>query len=187
MMDILDFTKQVVETYVEKGEIISPLKDLPKEFLTRRAGVFVTIMKDKELRGCIGTYLPNKKNIAEEIISSAIAAASEDYRFGPIKKEELPSLSYSVYILGEPELVEDKKELNPKKFGIIVKTVPLSSPTGIDVLFSGHLRLKSGLLLPDLEGVDTVEEQISIACQKGGNNPLKEKIIIYKFTVEKYQ
>jgi AmmeMemoRadiSam system protein A len=186
-MDILEFTKQVVESYVKKGEIISPPQDLPKEFLTRKSGVFVTIMKDGELRGCIGTYQPTKKNIAEEVVSSAIAAAVEDYRFGPIKKEELPNLSYEVYVLNEPELVEDIKELDPKKFGVIVKAMPIKSPTGIDVLFSGHMRIKSGLLLPDLEGIDTVKKQISITCQKAGINPLKEEIIIYKFTVEKYQ
>jgi AMMECR1 domain-containing protein len=87
--------------------------------------------------------------------------------------------------LNEPELVKDIKELNPKKYGVIVKTFPIS-PSG-DVVFNGRFVAKSGLLLPDLEGVDTVEQQISIACQKGGIDPLKEKILIYKFTVEKYQ
>lgn len=186
-MDVLEFTKKVVESYIETGKIISPDKGLPEEFLKRKAGVFVTIMKDEKLRGCIGTYAPTKKNIAEEIISSAIAAATQDYRFGEIKKEELPRLSYEVYVLNEPELVKDIKELDPKKFGIVVKATPLTTPTGIDVLLSGPVRLKSGLLLPDLEGIDTVEEQISIACQKAGINPLKEQIIIYKFTAKKYQ
>lgn len=186
-MSIVEFAKQVVESYIKEGKIISPPNDLPKEFYERKAGVFVTIMKDNELRGCIGTSLPTKKNIAEEIVSNAIAAAVEDYRFEPIKEKELSHLSYTVYILGEPELVEDINTLDPKKFGIIVKTMPITSPTGIDVLFDGHFRLKSGLLLPDLEGIDTVKEQISITCQKAGINPLKEKIIIYKFTAEKYQ
>lgn len=186
-MNILEFTKNVVESYVKTGKIVSPDKDLNEEFLNRKAGVFVTILKDGNLRGCIGTYSPTKKNIVEEIISSAVAAASEDYRFGPIKKEELSNLSYEVYILDEPELVKDIKELDPKKFGILVKAVPLSFPTGIDVAFSGHLRLKSGLLLPDLDGIDTVDEQISIACQKAGINPLKEKITIYKFSAKKHK
>ncbi|TFG35591.1 MAG: AmmeMemoRadiSam system protein A [Parcubacteria group bacterium] len=186
-MDILEFTKKVVESYIKTGKIISPEKDLNGEFLNRKAGVFVTILKDENLRGCIGTHSPTKKNIAEEIISSAVAAASEDYRFGPIKEEELPRLSYEVYILDEPEPIKDIKELDPKKFGIVVKAIPLSFPTGIDVAFSGHLRLKSGLLLPDLDGIDTVEQQISIACQKAGINPLKEKITIYKFSAKKYK
>ena len=146
---------------------------MPKEFLERKAGTFVTIEKNGNLRGCIGTYLPTRRHIAEEIIYNSIAAATEDYRFGSIQKEELSYLSYTIYILSEPELVKDIKELNPKKYGIIVKTTD-DYP-------------KTGLLLPDLKGVNTIEQQISIACQKGEIDPLKEKISIYKFTVEKYQ
>jgi AMMECR1 domain-containing protein len=126
--------------------------------------------------------LPTKENIAEEIISNAIAAAVEDYRFGPVQKEELSELSYTIYILNKPEMVKNIQDLakfseekfrqaglNPKKYGIIVK--------------SGQ---KSGLLLPDLEGIDTVGQQVSIACQKAGIDQTREEITIYKFTVEKY-
>jgi len=187
MNPLVLLAKKAVENYIKDGKIISPSEDLPTEFLNRRAGTFVTIEKEGQLRGCIGTYLPLRKNIAEEIIHNTIAAATEDYRFGPIQKEELPHLSYKVYILSEPELIKDAKELDPKKFGIIVKTIPIASSTGIDVLFNGHFVPKTGLLLPDLRGVDTIEQQISIACQKGGINPVKEKILIYKFTVEKYE
>ena len=192
--------KQTIENYIKEGKIISLPDNLPEEFLKRRAGTFVSIFKtpestrigtrinaNKELRGCIGTYLPTRANIAEEIIYNAIAAATEDYRFGPVQKEELPYLSYTVYILSEPELIENIKELNPKKFGIIVKTIPITSPNGTDVVFNGHLPYKSGLLLPDLADVDTVEKQISLACQKGGIDPKKEKILIYKFRVEKHE
>jgi len=186
--------KQAIENYIKEGKIISPPKDLPEEFFKKKAGTFVTIEKQSTinnkqltLRGCIGTYLPTKENIGKEIISNAIAAATEDYRFGPIREEELPHLSYTVYILGEPELVKAIKELDPKKYGIIVKTIPIKGPTGIDVVFNGHFVAKTGLLLPDLEEVDTIEKQISIACQKGGIDPVREKILIYRFTVEKYQ
>ncbi|PIP24394.1 MAG: AMMECR1 domain-containing protein [Candidatus Nealsonbacteria bacterium CG02_land_8_20_14_3_00_37_10] len=178
--------KLAVENYVKEGKIITPTEDLPKEFFERRAGTFVTIKNKDKLRGCIGTYLPTKINIAQEIIHNAVAAATEDYRFGPIKKEEIPYLSYTVYILSYLEQIKDLKELNPKKFGIIIKTAPISSPNGTDVVFNGHMPIKSGLLLPDLEGVDTVEKQISIACQKGGIDPTREKIIIYRFTTEKH-
>jgi len=185
-MDLLvSLAKLAIETFIKEGKIISPPKDLPKEFFEKRAGTFVTIEKNGNLRGCIGTYLPIRKNIAEEVISNVIAAATEDYRFGPVKKEELPSLSYTVYILNEPELVKDLKELDPKKYGIIVKTVPIS-PSG-DVVFNGHFVAKTGLLLPDLKGIDTIEKQITIACQKGGIDPQREKILIYRFTVQKYQ
>lgn len=169
----LKLAKEAVERYIKKGEIISPFNNLPKEALTKKSGAFVTIMENGNLRGCIGTYLPTKNNIAEEIIYNAVAAATEDYRFGPIQSQELSSLSYSVYILSEPELVKDLKELDPKKYGIIVKT--------------GHFTSKTGLLLPDLEGVDTIEQQISITCQKGGIDPLRGNILIYKFTAEKFQ
>ncbi len=192
-------TKQAVENYIKEGKVISPPEDLPKEFFERKAGVFVTIEKKEDLRGlppsepkvllrgCIGTYLPLRKNIAEETIHNAIAAATEDYRFGSIQEEELPYLSYTVYILNTPKPVKNIKELDPKKYGIIVKTAPIISPSGTDVVFNGHLPLKSGLLLPNLEGVNTVGQQISIACKKSGIDLIREKIIIYKFTVEKYE
>ena len=178
--------KQAVETYIKEGKIIEPPAGLPEKLLAKKSGTFVTIEKNGELRGCIGTYLPTKKNIAEEIIYNAIAAATEDYRFSPVQEEELPELSYTVYVLSKPELVEDIKELNPKKYGILVKSQSFSA--GSDVIFnpSPSVHYKSGLLLPDLSGIDTPDKQISIACQKAGINPEKEKIMIYKFTVEKY-
>lgn len=155
---------------MRENKIVKPPENLPEEFLNKKSGVFVTIEKQGKLRGCIGTYLPARENVAKEIISNAIGASTEDYRFGLINKEELPYLSYTVYILSEPELVKDIKELDPKKYGIIIK--------------SG---LKSGLLLPDLGGVDTIEKQVSITCQKGRINPEIENIIIYKFTAEKHE
>jgi AmmeMemoRadiSam system protein A len=170
MHPLVFLAKSAIENYIKEGKIIEPPENLPKEFLEKKAGTFVTIEKNGELRGCIGTYLPTRENIAKEVIYNAIAAATEDWRFGPVEKEELPYLSYTVYILSEPKLVKDLKELDPKKYGIIVK--------------SGF---KSGLLLPDLEGVDTVEKQIFIACQKAGINPFEEKISIFKFTVQKFK
>jgi len=185
-MTLVQLARKAIEVYLEKGEIISPSNTLPKEFLEKKAGTFVTIMKNGKLRGCIGTYLPLRQNIAKEVISNAIAAATEDYRFGPIRKEELSYFSYTVYVLNEPELVKDISELNPKEYGIIVKTIPITNPNSTDVVFNGHSPYKSGLLLPDLKDIDTSEKQISIACQKGGIDPQKEKILIYKFTVKKY-
>jgi len=208
-MNLAELAKKAVELYIAERKVISSDQDLPKEFFEKKSGVFVSIFRsprrtdaeftphqilvggkrgtdaEKQLRGCIGTYLSTKENIVKEIIDNAIAAATEDYRFGPIQKEELPYFSYTVYILSTPELVKDIKELDPKKYGIIVKTLPISYP-GTDVMFDGHTPPKSGLLLPDLEGVDTVEQQISIACQKGGINPEVENFFIYKFTVKKH-
>ena len=186
MSPYIRLAKKAVEAYIKKGEIIKVPPDLPNEMIDKKAGTFVTIEENGNLRGCIGTFLPTQDNIAKEIIHNAIAAATEDYRFGSIKKEELSSLSYTVYILSTPELVKDIEELDPKIYGIIIKTSPISPQGGTDVVFNGHSVPKSALLLPDLEGIDTVEKQILIACQKGEIDPLKEKIIIYKFKVEKY-
>lgn len=169
MHPLVSLAKEAVEAYIQEGKIILVPKKFPQEFLNQKAGVFVTIEKKGELRGCIGTYLPTKENIVKEVISNAITAATQDDRFGPVQKEELPDLSYTVYILSEPQPVKNFQELDPKKYGIIVK--------------SG---VKSGLLLPDLEGVDTIEEQFFIACQKAGINPAREPVAIYKFTAKKY-
>jgi len=178
--------KEAVENYIEKEEIIPSPQNLPEEILKKKSGVFVTVEKEGELRGCIGTYLPTRINIAEETIHNAVAAASEDYRFGQIKKEELPLLSYTVSILSYPEEVNGLKELDPKKFGIIVKTAPFAYPNE-DVVFDGHAPFKSGLLLPDLPGVDSAEKQFLIACDKGQIDPEREKVFIYRFTVEKHE
>lgn len=175
MKTLPQIAKEAVETFIEKGKVIKVPEKIEEKFKREKAGVFVTIekinpkTKQKELRGCIGTYLPTKENIAKEVISNAISAATKDFRFEPIEKKELPSLCYTVYILSRPEKILSPTELNPKKYGIIVK--------------SGF---KTGLLLPDLEGIETINEQIFYACQKAGINPEGEPIEIYRFKVEKY-
>lgn len=186
MHQLVLLAKSAVETFIKQGKTISSPPDLPREFFERKSGTFVTIEKGNSLRGCIGTYLPTRINIAEEIIHNAIAAATEDFRFSPISEEELSSLSYTVYILSYPEPVKDIRELDPEKFGIIVRTGALAFPNEENVVSNDVIPHKIGLLLPDLEGVDTTEQQVSIACMKGGIDPIKEKIVIYKFTVEKY-
>lgn len=167
----ISLAQEAVEKFIKNGEIIKIPDNLPAEFLNRRAGVFVTIYNNKELRGCIGTYLPTRKNIAEEIIYNAISAGMEDFRFEPIIAEELPKLQYEVSILSEPEEVKDKSVLDAKKFGVIIRA-------NDD---------RSGLLLPDLEGVDNADQQIAIACQKGGIDPKFDKYKLFRFTVEKYK
>jgi AmmeMemoRadiSam system protein A len=167
---ILKLAKKTIENFINSGKIIQPPKPLPKE-LSKKAGVFVSIhLKTGELRGCIGTFLPTQKNLAQEIIQNAVAASSQDPRFSPITKEELNNLEISVDVLSTPIQIKDIKELDAKKFGVIVK-----SSDG-----------KTGLLLPDLEGVKTVSQQIQIASQKAGISP-DEKIIIYKFSVQRFK
>ena len=158
------------ETFVRTKKTITPPPDCPSSFLSQRSGVFVTIEKNHQLRGCIGTYLPTKDNIAQEIIFSAIKAAVSDPRFSPVQVKELPQLSYEVSLLNPPQPVKDIKELNTKEYGIIVQDA------------SG----RTGLLLPDLEEVDTALQQIAIACQKAGIDSLTQDISLSKFKVRKY-
>lgn len=139
-----------ITSYITKKEKLSIPDNLPKEMLNEKAGVFVSIHKFDNLRGCIGTFLPTTNSIAEEIINNAISASTKDPRFNPITQDEIPYLEVNVDILSTP-VPTTKEELNPKKYGIIVK--------------EGY---KRGLLLPDLEGVDTVDEQIAIAKHKAG-------------------
>jgi AmmeMemoRadiSam system protein A len=172
MNPLVSLAKKTVEKYVKNGTVLEIPDDFPKEFLGKKAGTFVTIMEKGELRGCIGTFLPTKDNVAEEIIQNAVAAATEDWRFDQISVSELPRLSYEVSILSNPEQIKDVSDLDAKKFGIIVKSAS-----------SGNC----GLLLPDLEGVNTPQEQIDICCKKGDINPKKENLLIYRFTAEKYK
>ena len=160
--------RETIENYIKYGNIISPLKDLPEEIINQKAGAFVSLKKYENLRGCIGTFLPTEENIAAEIIRNAISAATGDPRFPPVTISELNDLTISVDILSPPEEIEDISQLNPKKYGVIVS--------------SGF---KKGLLLPDLEGVDTVEEQIDITKRKAGIYP-GEKVKLYRFEVKRY-
>ena len=160
--------RETIENYVKQGKIITPPKDLPEEMINQKAGVFVSLKKFGDLRGCIGTFMPTQENIAQEIIKNAISAAIDDPRFPPVTVPELEDLSISVDVLSAPEEVKDVSQLDPKKYGVIVS--------------SGY---KKGLLLPDLEGVDTAEYQIDIAKRKAGIYP-NEKVKLYRFEVKRY-
>lgn len=171
MHDLSKLAKKAFETYVKEGRIVNPPNNLPQE-LNRRKGVFVTIKKGEELRGCIGTYLPARENIACETIYNAVAACSKDGRFTPITEQELSFLSYEVYILDPPEKINDLSELDPERFGILVKK-----------------GLRSALLLPGLKGIDTPLKQFEVVCRKAGilNSFKKGDIEIFKFSVQKYE
>ncbi|TYP58749.1 AmmeMemoRadiSam system protein A [Thermosediminibacter litoriperuensis] len=157
--------RRSLETYVKTGRVMDVPGNLPREMLEQRAGVFVSIKKHGQLRGCIGTIMPTRRNIAEEIIKNAISAGCEDPRFFPVEPEELPELTYSVDVLTPPEPIDSPDKLDPKKYGVIVKR--------------GN---RTGLLLPDLEGIDTVEEQINIALRKAGIRP-GEGYELFRFEV----
>jgi len=186
MPSLIDLAKLAVENYIEKKKTISPPNNFPEEFLNKKAGIFVIIKKSWKLRACIGTYLSTKENIAEEVISNAIAAATKDYRFGPIEKEELYSLSYIVYILEKPERIERLEDLNPQIHGVLVRTEPVN-PEEKNVSFNGRSPFKSGLVLPDLKNMKTAEQQFYSACEKAGINPKGKDVILYKFLAKKYE
>ena len=158
--------RETVEDYVKLGHVVNPGELTPE--MKQRAGVFVSIKKSGALRGCIGTFEPTQENVAEEIINNAISSATKDPRFAPVTATELPHLSYSVDVLTKPEPVENADQLDPKKYGVIVEC--------------GRRR---GLLLPDLEGVNSVAQQIEICCQKAGIHS-REPVKLYRFEVRRY-
>jgi hypothetical protein len=147
------------------------IKSLPEEFITEAAGVFVCIKKKGHLRGCIGTFAPTTDNIALEIIRNAVSASTKDPRFAPITEDELPDLEYSVDVLTSPEPVDNPDHLDPKRYGVIVSCG----------------QFKRGLLLPDLDGVDTIEDQLGIAMSKADIEPEEEDIMIERFEVKRYK
>ncbi|MGI6730919.1 MAG: AmmeMemoRadiSam system protein A [Anaerovoracaceae bacterium] len=160
--------KEALEVYVKEGRVLPVPSWVPEEFRKNRAGVFVTLKINGDLRGCIGTIGSVRVNIAEEIIYNAISAGTKDPRFDDVLEEELSQLEYSVDVLGMPEEIQSMDQLDVKRYGVIVT--------------SGW---KRGLLLPDLEGVDTPEEQVHIALQKAGIGP-SEKYEMKRFEVIRY-
>lgn len=154
-----------LEHFVKTHEPAELPADLPEELTSRRAGAFVSLHIGGNLRGCIGTIMATQKNLAEEILNNAISACSRDPRFDPVRVDELDDLEYSVDVLEEPEQIFSVKDLDVRRYGVIVE--------------NGTRR---GLLLPDLEGVDTVAEQIAIAKRKAGIRP-EEKVSMWRFEV----
>ena len=169
MHPLVKLAKDTVEHYIREGKIREVREDELTPELTQRAGVFICLKIEGNLRGCIGTFQPSEPTIAHEAVRNAISAATCDPRFPCVRNDELDDIEYTVDVLTPPEPVKDRSELDPKQFGVIVE--------------AGGRR---GLLLPDLEGVDTVDFQINIAMQKAGippGTPAK----LFKFEVKRYQ
>ncbi|MDP4092944.1 MAG: AmmeMemoRadiSam system protein A [Bacillota bacterium] len=165
----VSLARNSLEAYVRNNQTIDVPKGLPEEMLKNSAGTFVSIKKSGQLRGCIGTISPVRRNIAEEIINNAISSGTGDPRFEPVEEDELDKLVYSVDVLGEPKSINSIEELDVVRYGVIVR--------------KGN---RSGLLLPNLEGVDTPEKQVSIALQKAGINP-DEKYSMERFEVIRHK
>ncbi|HEX9020897.1 MAG TPA: AmmeMemoRadiSam system protein A [Nitrospirota bacterium] len=168
MHPLVKLAKDAVELYVREGKILEITEEELPSDLKLRAGVFVCLKVRGNLRGCIGTYQPAEPTIAREAVRNAISAATCDPRFMCVRAEELDSIEYSVDVLTPPEKVASKSELDPRRYGVIVQ--------------AGGRR---GLLLPDLEGVNTVDYQISIALQKAGISP-GTPVELSRFAVKRY-
>ena len=161
--------RETMEHYVRTGTMPDLPGNLPEELQKRRAGTFVSIKKNGRLRGCIGTIQAVQPSIAEEIRQNAVSACSRDPRFDPVTPEELEQLTVSVDVLGETERIASTEELDVKRYGVIVTC--------------GYRR---GLLLPNLEGVDTVEQQIAIAREKAGIRE-EEAVTLERFEVVRHR
>jgi AmmeMemoRadiSam system protein A len=164
---LVQLARRAIEAWVRDGRVIEPPDPLTPE-LAEQAGAFVSLHCRGQLRGCIGTIEPSQINVAQEIIANAIAAATRDPRFPPVGPEELRGLEVKVDVLTSPEPISGPEQLDPKRYGVIVQ--------------SGWRR---GLLLPDLEEVDTVEYQVDIARRKAGIGP-RESAQLYRFEVRRY-
>jgi len=167
----LKLAKKAIKLYLSNESV--PNSEIPVDLLRVKAGCFVSVhlKKNKELRGCIGTILPTKSSLAQEIISNAISACN-DPRFMPIERKEYTQLRISVDILSEPELIKSKRKLDPQKYGLIVRAKD-----------DGRL----GVLLPDLSGIKTADDQLEITKRKAETFDKETPIELYRFSVERHE
>lgn len=167
--DLPELARKTVENYVTTSQILAVPETGLDAFRDQRAGVFVTIKtSDDKLRGCIGTISPVCETILHETIQNAISAATRDPRFLPVEADELECLNYEVSVLYPPEPAASLADLDPIKYGVIVSS-----------------RGRRGLLLPDLDGINTAEEQVRHAMYKAGLHP-SETVVLQRFLVDKY-
>jgi AmmeMemoRadiSam system protein A len=164
---LVELARSTIESHVRSGMTIAAPPKLTAE-MRQRAGVFVSLHRRGALRGCIGTIEPQSPNVALEVISNAIHAATRDPRFPAVRPDELDELEISVDVLQPPEPIGSMEELDPKRFGVIVQAMG-----------------RRGLLLPNLEGVDTPEHQVEIARHKAGIGP-SEPVELFRFEVVRY-
>ena len=165
-----DLARLTVEKFVSDGTTLDPPLEL-QGTLAERAGVFVTLRSsDGQLRGCIGTIEPARETVAQEVIQNAISAATRDPRFPPVAQHELAGMKYGVDVLAQPEPVRGPEALDPASYGVIIETR------------DGRRR---GLLLPRIEGIDTVEQQWQAVHLKAGITP-GTPVRVERFTVTRF-
>ena len=149
-LDIQALGREAIETYLRSRRLIDPPAPIPAE-LQSPSAVFVTLRKDGELRGCVGSVRPTEATAAHELIRYAVASAVRDPRFDPVRLDEVSALTIKVQLLDMPEPVANIAELDPHVYGVIVRRGD-----------------RQALLLPDIEGIETPEQQVVAACQKAG-------------------
>jgi MEMO1 family protein len=166
---LVALAREAIGTYIRDRTLVAV--PLPVDGRLRRAGVFVSLhLPDGSLRGCMGTTEPRMGSIEEEVVANAITAATGDPRFYAVAPQELEGLEISVDVLGAPEEVTSLEDMDPKRYGMICST----------------LDGRKALLLPDLEGVDTVEQQLRITCRKGSIDPDNDQYQLYRFEVQRH-
>lgn len=168
--EYIRLARMTIETYVKERRIIKIPAFVTQEMKNEKAGVFVSLHLNGNLRGCIGTIGPTTGSVAEEIIHNAVNAATRDPRFEPVKAFELQLLEVKVDVLKKAEPVKSLKNLDAKRYGVIVSK-----------------GLRRGLLLPNLEGVDTVEDQLAIAKQKAGIDISDDNVLLERFEVIRHE
>ncbi len=164
---LVELAKQAIREYLDARTVIRATAALQKAF-PQPAGVFVSLKKNGQLRGCVGTHQPTQLTVADEVIHNAIASATRDPRFSPLTLTELDKIECSVDVLTKP-VPAMHGDLDPQRFGVLV--------------VQGS---KRGLLLPDLEGIQTVEQQIRMAKEKAGIFADAE-CALYRFNVQRYR
>ncbi len=169
----VELARAAIQAFVRERKRLAPPRDLPAE-MRERAGVFVSLHQGAELRGCIGTFQPQREYLAEEIIDNAISAATRDPRFPPVQADELDALEISVDVLSPPEPISSIESQDPKQHGLIVQ--------------SKRDLWKRGLLLPDLETIDTAEKQLYYTrVYKAGITDPNEPVQLYRFAVRRFR
>jgi len=164
---IVSLARHAILLYLTTGEALKPVDEVPMA-APGPAGVFVSLKRRGELRGCIGTCVPTQPSLVQEIIQNAVSAATHDPRFPSVTLQELEEMDISVDVLTSPEKVADVDQLDPMRFGVIIRS-------------EGRV----GVLLPDIPQVTTAEQQVAIARRKAGIRP-DEPVEIYRFEVTRY-
>ena len=167
--EYVKLARRAVEELILKDKKYEITEDIPKELLNRKAGVFVTIKTGRQLRGCVGTLTAEKENIAEEIIQNAMNSAGNDPRYAHIEKDELDRMEITVDVIGEFEEIFTDDMLDVHKYGVCIT--------------KGR---KKGFLLPNQTGLETTEQQVTIAKQSAGLRP-RDKAKMERFEVVRHQ